>query len=137
VFLKEAELAHLLVDKQYSSCQFKDVITQCLNKGLWYDFVRIRREPATLCSNDAKSCYDLIVFLIMALCMYCMGASKPLVLNMLTTICGMHHHTCTAHGDSQRYAGHSMWAQPIAGIGQGNGANPTIWATVNSPLLTL
>jgi len=30
-----------------------------------------------------------------------------------------------------------MWATPIAGIGQGNGAAPAIWAAVSSPMFTI
>jgi len=30
-----------------------------------------------------------------------------------------------------------MWAQPVAGIGQGNGAGPTIWAAVSSLLFDI
>jgi len=82
VFMKEAELVNLLADKQ----RFKDTITQCLNKRLWYDFVWMQRQPAALCSNDANSCYDQIVLLIAALCMCHMGASKPSVLSLLDTI---------------------------------------------------
>jgi len=88
-FMKEAEMANLLADEQYGSHQFKDAITQCLNKKLWYDYVHLQWKPAALCSNNAKSCYDCIVLLIAALCMCWLGASKPLVLSMLDTIRGM------------------------------------------------
>jgi len=57
-FMKEAECCGLLTDEQYGSHQNKDAITQCLNKQLWYDYIRCTCQPAALCSNDAKSCYD-------------------------------------------------------------------------------
>jgi len=39
-FMKEAELWDLLAVEQYGSQQYKDAITQCLNKRLWYDYIR-------------------------------------------------------------------------------------------------
>jgi len=60
-FMREAELAKALANEQYGSCKFKDMITQCLNKQLWYDYACTQKAPAALCSNDAKSCYDHIV----------------------------------------------------------------------------
>jgi len=53
---------------------------------------------------------------------------------MLTTIHGMNHHIRTAFGDSTQAAGRSTWNTPIAGIGQGNGASPSIWAAISSPM---
>jgi len=97
VFMKKAELAYLLANEQYRSHCFKDAITPCLNKRLWYDVVHLRWEPAALCSNDANNCYDQIILLIVALCMCHMGASKALVLSMLDTVQGMQHHTCMVH----------------------------------------
>jgi len=49
----------------------------------------------------------------------------------------MQHHTCTVHGDSQQFASHATWAQPVAGIGQGNGTGPAIWVAVSSPLFKI
>jgi len=135
--MQEAERCGLLVVEQYGSCQHKDAITQCLNKCLWYDYIRCTRQPAALCSNDAKSCYDRIVLLIAALCMCRLGAEKESVLSMMETIRGMHHHTRTVHGDSTRFASRQTWNQPVAGIGQGNGAGPAIWAAVSSPLFEI
>jgi len=38
-FMKEAELWDLLAVEQYGSRRNKDVIMQCLNKRLWYDYI--------------------------------------------------------------------------------------------------
>jgi len=43
----------------------------------------------------------------------------------------------TVHGDSHHFASCYMWAQPVASIGQGNGAGPANWATVSSPLFEI
>ncbi len=85
-FMREAEWWNLLADEQYGSQRNKDAITQCLNKRLWYDYIRYTCQPAALCLNDAKSCYDRIVLLIATLCMCRLGASKPSVLSMIKTI---------------------------------------------------
>jgi len=136
-FMKEVELRNLLAGEQYGSHWYKDTITQCLNKWLWYDYICCTRQPAALCSNDAKSCYKWIVLLIAALCMCHLGALKSLVLSMLNTIQGMRHHTRTVHRDSTQFASRDTRAQPVAGIGQGNGAGPAICAAVSSPLFTI
>ncbi len=39
-----------------------------------------------------------------------------------------------AFGDSESYQGQDHWSQLAAGIGQGNGAGPHIWAAVSTPL---
>jgi len=38
-FMQEVEMAVALAPEQYGSCKFKDAITQCLNKWLWYDYI--------------------------------------------------------------------------------------------------
>jgi len=52
-FMKVAE--NLMAEEQYGSHQFKDAITQCLNKKLCYDYIQWKQQPAALCSNDAKN----------------------------------------------------------------------------------
>jgi len=67
--IKQVETHTLLAQEQYGSRTAKASITQCLNKRLWYDHVCFRQEPATLCSNNAKHCYDHIMLLAAALCL--------------------------------------------------------------------
>jgi len=62
LFMKEDELANMLANKQYGRCHFWDAITQCLNKCLWYNYIWFYKEPAALCSNNAKICYDHFVW---------------------------------------------------------------------------
>jgi len=56
---------------------------------------------------------------------------------MITTIHEMQHHIWTTYGDSMTSASHQSWQALIAGIGQGNGAGPHIWAAVSSPMLNV
>jgi len=90
-----------------------------------------------LCSNDAKSCYDHITLLATVLCLCHLGGSLPMIQSMITTIHEMEHHIRTMFGDSNISASRATWQVPIAGIGQGNGAGPQIWAAVSSPILDI
>jgi len=56
---------------------------------------------------------------------------------MLTMIHGMNHHNRTAFGDSTQSASRTTWKTLIAGIGQGNGTGPSIWAAVSSPMFDI
>jgi len=56
---------------------------------------------------------------------------------MFSTIQRLQHHIRTLFGDSQISAGTDLWAVPISGIGQGNGAGPQIWAVVSTPILDI
>jgi len=132
-----AESAGMMADEQYGSHKQKSAIIQCLNKMFFYDLVWFWRQPAALCSNDAKSCYDCIVLLVAALCLCCLGANKMSVFSMISTLQQMDHHIQTTYGDSGKSGNCKKWGSPIAGIGQGNGAGPQIWAAVSSPLLEL
>jgi len=58
-----AESLNLLADEQYGNHRNKAAVLQVLNKGLFYDLMRFWKQPAALCSNDAKSCYDPITLL--------------------------------------------------------------------------
>jgi len=97
-----AEQSQLLAPEQYGSRKQKSAVVQCLNKLLFYDYIRFRKQPATLCSNDAKSCYDRIVLLIAALCLCRLGASTTSVTSMISTLYQMEHHIRTSFGDSTK-----------------------------------
>jgi len=133
----QAEQSHLLADEQYGSRKFKSSIHQCLNKCLLYDLIRFKRLPAALCSNNAKSCYDRITLLAAALCLCRFGGPTSAVCSMITTLYEMQHHIRTTFGDSKLSASRQTWGAPIAGIGQGNGAGPHIWAAVSSPMFDI
>jgi len=130
--MHQAERHNLMAPEQFGSRKFKTMIHQCLNKQLFYDFQQFTRSPAALCSNDTKSCYDRITLLAAALCLCRLGASKSMVSSMITTIHEMEHHIHTTYGDSKISASCSSWQAPTAGIGQGNGAGPHIWAAVST-----
>jgi len=133
----QAEQERLLADEQFGSRKFKSAIFQCFNKLLLYDLARFRRTPMALCSNDAKSCYDQITLVAATLCLCRLGCPFASVQSMITTLHDMQHHIRTTFGDSHTSASRKKWHAPIAGIGQGNGAGPQIWAAVSSPMFEI
>jgi len=110
---------------------------QCLNKHLFYDFVCIMQIPAALCSNDAKSCYNWIVLIIVALCLCRLGALVKATESMISTLAQLHHNVWSAFGNFLQAQGLSKWSDPVMGIGQVNGAGPQIWAAVSMPLFEI
>jgi len=127
----------MIAPEQYGSRKLKLAGTQCLNKCLFYDLHRYSRTPAALCSNDAKSCYDQIVLMIAALCLCQLGTPHSAVKSMITMLAMLSHHVRTTYGDSDIYQGQENWMELAAGIGQGNGVGPQIWAAVSTPLFEI
>ena len=66
-----------------------------------------------------------------------LGISKPPVESMLATIQGMKHYIRTAFGDSELALDGSGNVKPFQGILQGNGASPTTWVIISSPILNM
>jgi hypothetical protein len=62
--MKDGEAYEQMVWDKYGSREGKNVIEQALNKVLSFDLIRQARMDATICSNDAKSCCDMIVHAI-------------------------------------------------------------------------
>ena len=88
-------------------------------------------------SNDAKGCYDRIAHSIVTMAMRRLGASKPSMKSMITTIQLMHHHIRTAFGDSENYYGPTDDEPPPQGILQGNGAGPCGWFSICTPIVNV
>jgi len=135
--MHQAEDNGLVVGEQYGSQHGKSAITQSLNKQLAFDLIWQFKRAAIVCSNNAKSCYDRIIHQIAIQSMYQCGTSKPALVCMFTTIQNLQHHVWTLYRDSKLWAGTEIWVVPVAGIGQGNGAGPQIWAVVSAPILNL
>ena len=57
---------------------------------------------------------------------------------MLQSLQDMAHYVTTAHGISKHsYGCQRLHNKPVQGSGQGNGASPTIWTLISSPLLSM
>ena len=132
--MRYAEANQLLAPEQYGSRKAHSAIHQCLNKVLTFDLIRQTRQPAALCSNDAKSCYDRIVHGAAGLAMQRCGVPVPLVEASLSPIQQLRHYIRTAYGDSRVSFSACSGDLPAHGIGQGNGAGPAIWAVVSTPI---
>jgi hypothetical protein len=136
--MKQAEQQRSLAPEQFGSRKGHKAIDQALNKVLTNDLLRQLKIPgAILCSNDTKSCYDLIVHTPASLSMQRQGVPESAVVCLFTTIQNSSHQIRTAYGDSKNHYGGSHWILPMHGVGQGNGAGPAIWAVVSTPLLDM
>jgi hypothetical protein len=58
--MKMAEASSTLAPEQYGSRKGHKAIDLAVNKTLIYDLLRQLKRPGAICSNDARSCYDLI-----------------------------------------------------------------------------
>jgi hypothetical protein len=90
-----------------------------------------------VCSNDAKSCYDLIGHTQAAMAMRRMGVTKEAINCIFTTLQEAAYRVRTGYGDSTSSYGRQLSGTPVHGICQGNGAGPAIWAVLSSPLLDI
>jgi len=99
VTIQLAEAKNLLAPEQYGSRKNKVVGTQCLNKRLFYDLHHFSRQPAALCSNNAKSCYDRILLIIAVLSLCRLGAPHLAVKSMIQTLASLQHHVRLAFGN--------------------------------------
>jgi hypothetical protein len=134
---KVAESTKSLAPEQYESRKRHKAIDLAVNKALTFDILRQLKRSGAVCSNDAKSCYDLIGHTQAALSMQRVGVPKNIINCLFTTLQDAIHKVRTGFGDSKAHYGGSVWLVPIHGIGQGNGAGSTIWAVVSTPLLNL
>lgn len=125
----------LFPKEQYGSRKLHQAIKHAVNKRLLYDLSHFQRRPMILCSNDAKSCYDRIVHSIASLAMQRLRLKTQPIKCMITSLGNMNHYIQTAFGNSDIYISGSTRTTPFQGILQGNGAGPTLWLAVSTPLL--
>ncbi len=132
-----AEQTKTLAPEQYGSRKKHRAIDLAVNKSLTNDILRQLKQPGGICSNDAKSCYDLIGHPPAALAMQRHGIPANIVDCLFTALQNLEHHVRTAFGDSPLFHGGAKWTVLPHGIPQGNGASPSIWAVVSTPLLNI
>lgn len=133
--IKQAHRLRLLPDEAYGGVPGRRATTCSLNKILALDVIRLERRMATLCSNDAKSCYDRIIHTVASICMQRLGVSKESCFTIFNTLQSLQHHVRTAFGE--RSNGYSAIQIPLHGVGQGNGAGPAIWLAITTPLIAM
>ena len=133
----QAEDLDALAQEQFGSRKTLSAVDQSLNKRLTFDLMRQLKRPGALCSNNAKSCYDRVVHSIASICMQRVGVPQEPIVCMFTTIQNLEHCIRTAYGDSVVTFSGQLWAVPMHGLGQGNGAGPQIWGVVSTPVIAL
>jgi hypothetical protein len=134
--MKIAETTKSLAPEQYGSRRNHRAIDLAVNKALTYDILRQLHWPGAICSNDTRSCYDLIGHTQASIAMQRNGA-RPVVDCLFTTLQNAKHQVRTGYRDSTTSYGGIKGNLPMHGIGQGNGAGPAIWAVLSTPLLNM
>ena len=132
-----AEQHNVLSDDQMGSRKDRTSDETSVCKVLTFDLIRQKRIPAIISSNDLKSCYDRIAHSFANLSMRRVGVPVEPILCMFKTIQEMEHYVRTVYGQSSISTGGHLWLVPPHGVGQGNGAGPSIWAVVSTPVLDL
>ena len=136
--MAQAEKYQLIAPEQFGSRKRHSSIDQVLVKRLYYDALRLSRTNGFLCSNDAKACYDRILHSVASIAMQRIGMPLGPIKCMLQALQGMKHYIKTSHGISTSSYGATLEdGKPVQGSGQGNGASPTIWALISTPLLNM
>ena len=105
-----------------------------LSKRLVFDYFRFKKRPFGMCACDLKSCYDRVVHTAASLALQRVGIPLSKIRCMFGTIQKLVHRIRTAFGLSKRTFGglSSKYAKPPQGMGQGNGAGPSIWSILSS-----
>jgi hypothetical protein len=97
-----------------------------LNKQLVFDHIRLTKETAVFIENDAASCFDRIVNLLVLLFLLHLGVSKTIVSSLAKSWESTVHHIHTVYGISTE--GHSNEANSLLfGPGQGATLGPFLW----------
>jgi hypothetical protein len=134
--LANAEKNGTLAREQYGSRKGLQAATAALNKRLTFDLWKTRRSAGSIASTDAQSAYDRVAHNIASIAMRQQGAPKAPVISMFRTLQKANHFISTAYGyASESYGGDRH--PPLQGMGQGNGAGPTIWAVLSTPVMNL
>lgn len=134
--MDNAEHHKILAPEQYGSRKDHAAHDQAVNKRLMFDIIRQSKKPAVLIANDAKSCYDRILHIMVMLCARRTGLDLEPILSMIETIQLMAHQIHSVYGASMGY-GPDDWESPFQGILQGNQFGPPSWAIVSSPIFDM
>jgi len=84
--MRVAEKTKSLAPEQYGSRKGHKAIDLAVNKALTFNILRQLKRAGAICSNDAKSCYDLIGHSPAALSMQRVGVPKNIINCLFTTL---------------------------------------------------
>jgi Reverse transcriptase (RNA-dependent DNA polymerase) len=131
--MEKAEQSGSIAPEQFGSRKQKSSIHHAVNKQLTTDILRQDRKSFCLITLDAKACYDRIAPPIASIALKRQGATSKMIKSMFKTISKMKRHIRTSFGDSD--IKYQQTDKRFHGILQGNGAGPTIWVMISSPML--
>ena len=105
-----------------------------LGKRLVFDHFRFLKAPFGMCACDLKSCYDRVAHTAASIALQRVGVPKEVTQCMFGTIQDLIHTVRTAYGSSSgTYGGENdQYLNKPQGLGQGNGAGPTVWSILSS-----
>jgi hypothetical protein len=108
--MKVAESTKSLAPEQYGSRKGHKAIDLAVNKALSFDILRQLKRAGAICSNDAKSCYDLIGHTQASLSMQQLGVPRSIINCLFTTLQEAIHKVQTGFGDSKAH----LWRIGVA-----------------------
>ena len=131
--IQKALKTNMIAEEQFSR-PGRSAQDNALCKRLVFDYFRLRKRPFAMCACDLKSCYDRVVHTAASLALQRVGVPLPQIQCMFRTVQLLVHKIRTAFGLSKRSFGGewSRFIRPPQGMGQGNGAGPTIWSILSS-----
>jgi hypothetical protein len=133
--MSHAEKYSQIPAEQYGSRKKHRALEAALNEVLMQDIWRQKRQSGSLCSNDAKYCYDRVVHSFAIHCMLCLGCPIGPLMSMFVILQKMNHFIGSAFGISS--TSFTSGEVPFQGLGQGNVAGPTSWAIVSALIINM
>ena len=125
-----------LIAKEQFSRPGRSAQDNALAKRLVFDYYRLKKKPFAMCACDLKACYDRVVHNAASLALQRVGIPLNDIKCMFGTIQQLVHRIRTAFGLSNSTYGGTWkrYRKPPQGLGQGNGAGPTIWSVLSSTI---
>ena len=129
-------LSQDMIAKEQFSRPGRSAQDNALSKRLVFDYFRLHKRPFAMCACDLKSCYDRVVHTAASLALQRVGVPISQIKCMFGTIQNLVHRIRTAFGLSKKSFGgkKSKFRRPPQGMGQGNGAGPTVWSILSSTI---
>ena len=130
--LANAEICNKVAEEQHGSRKFHQAGLLLLNKVLVGDLFYLSRFSTYYAMNDTKGCYNRIdhIFAVLVLMYY--GIAWSIARNCFQVLQQGRHRIKTGFGLLKPVYGNKDPQKPIAGIGQGNGMDPSLWYLISS-----
>ncbi len=130
------ETSKLFGEARQGSRKKRTVNDDVLLKRLTYDLSRLLRSNMGTFDNNAKSCYDRVINGLAMIAACHLGMPKLAIRTHAGVLSWMKYHIKTSYGVSKVFI-QSVVDAVLFGTGQGSGASPAVWLTLNIVLLNL